>query len=169
MSSEEDDARGSSPRKGVCTEETRERRRTRSSFPLTDLKLCIFCQKSKPDPANRRKKERLVRCEGDTTPVTLLNAAQVRCDERVLLEIDQQDLRAKDVLYYRSCYGTYINPRSLQLLVKAGRGRRQGTGRCWGTGMEDVCGIRHHNDYRSTQDDHQHQHPVHQVCGMPEC
>ena len=69
----------------------------------------------KTQSKNRRLLERLVRCECDSTPATLCNAAHIRRDERVLpLEIDQQDLWAKDILYHRSCYTSYVAPRALQ-------------------------------------------------------
>ena len=84
------------------------RRLTRSSL------LCLICQEEKPDAKNRRLRERLVRCECDSTPGTLLHAAEVdnQCGndaevdnaERILLEIQNQDLWAKDILYHRSCY-----------------------------------------------------------------
>ena len=104
------------PAKLVCTED---RRRTRSSLPRTDPKKCLICQEDKRDSRNRRKLEKLTRCEGDSTPVTLLNAAQIRGDERVLLEIDQQDLWAKDVLYHTSCYKRFTSPSSLRVIVES--------------------------------------------------
>ena len=51
-------------------------------------------------------------------PATLCYTAQVREDDRVLLEIDQQDLWAKDVLYHPSCYANYVSQRALQQKLK---------------------------------------------------
>ena len=99
------------PQKLLC-------RRTRSSIPRTDLRKCIICQAEKRQKRNRRLVERLARCEGDTTPATLCYAAQVRQDERVLLEIDQQDLWAKDILYHASSYTNYVSQRALEQLLK---------------------------------------------------
>lgn len=50
--------------------------------------------------------EKLARCEGDFNPgdVTERCPDYIRRDERVVLEIDQQGLWAKDVLYHTSCY-----------------------------------------------------------------
>ena len=74
-------------------------RQTRSSFGRTEANLCLFCQTKKRDRRrDRRQFEDLVRCEGDSTPATLVSAADVRGDERILLEIRDQDLWAKDVL-----------------------------------------------------------------------
>ena len=62
--------------------------------------------------------ERLVRLECDSASGTLCNAAQVRQDDRVLLEIMDQDLWAKDILYHASCYANYVSPRALQFKLK---------------------------------------------------
>ena len=43
------------------------------------------------------------------------DAAHIRRDERVLLEIDLQDLWAKDIpLHHRSCHLAYVSPRALE-------------------------------------------------------
>ena len=93
-------------------------RRLRSSCPSTDLRKCIICQDDKRQRKNRRVLESLHRCTWDRTPGTFLNAARVRNDERVLLEIDGADLHAKDVLYHPSCYKDYTSTRALELLAK---------------------------------------------------
>ena len=46
-----------------------------------------------------------------------MNAAQIRRHDRILLEIDQQDLWAKDILYHVSCYKVFTSPRALHLIV----------------------------------------------------
>ena len=93
-------------------------RQTRSSFGRTEANLCLFCQTKKRDRRDRRRFENLVRCEGDSTPATLVSAADVRGDERILLEIRYQDLWAKDVLYHRSYYQSYTSPSTLKRLVE---------------------------------------------------
>ena len=93
-------------------------RQTRSSFGRTEANLCLFCQTKKRDRQDRRRFEDLVRCEGDSTPATLVSAADVRGDERILLEIRDQDLWAKDVLYHRSCFQSYTSPSTLKRLVE---------------------------------------------------
>ena len=65
-----------------------------------------------------------MRCECDSTPGTLLHAAEAynQCGsdaevdnaKRILLEIQNQDLWAKDILYHRSCYLSYVSPRKLE-------------------------------------------------------
>ena len=115
MSSEEEDIR-SPQAKRARTDSIRSLRRRRS-FPRTDLKLCLFCQSEKRDRRNRRIYEKLVRCEGESTPITLVNSAEIRGDERILLEIQGQDLWAKDVLYHRSCYQSFTSPRAFQIIA----------------------------------------------------
>ena len=105
------------PAKLVCTSD-RDRRRTRSSLPATDLKRCSICQEEKRDARNRRKMEKSIRCEGDSTPETLLSAAQIRGHHRIILETDQQDLWARDILYHISCYKNFTSPRALQLIIE---------------------------------------------------
>ena len=103
------------PAKLVCS---RDQRRTRSSLPRTDLKKCLICQEDKRDGRDRRRLEKLTRCEGDSTPGKLLNAAQIRRHDRILLEIDQQDLWAKDILYHVLCYKVFTSPRALHLIME---------------------------------------------------
>ena len=62
--------------------------------------------------------EKLTRCEGDSTPETLLNAAQIRGHHRIILETDQQGLWARDILYHISFYKKITNPRAMQLIIE---------------------------------------------------
>ena len=89
-----------------------ERRQTRSTDEKSDSKVWIICQSEKRERHNRRILERLVRKEGETTPSTLLNAAQIRQDEQVLLQINDKDLWAMDILYHASCYAVYVSLRA---------------------------------------------------------
>ena len=47
-----------------------------------------------------------------------MRAARIRQDERVLLEIEDSDLHAKDVLYHASYYKDFTCPRQLDLLLQ---------------------------------------------------
>ena len=73
----------------------------------------VCCQSDKKQRKNRRPLEKTIRYTWDCTPATLVNAARIRHDERVLLEIRDADLHAKDILYLY-----YASPRRLDLLVK---------------------------------------------------
>ena len=66
---------------------------------------------------NRRMVEPPHRCTWERTPATFLNAARIRNDERVLLEIEGADLHAKDVLYHASCYKKYTSTRTIGRLA----------------------------------------------------
>ena len=81
----------SPPRKAARLDEaesdllSRRARVTRSNYGRIDLKKCLFCQAEKKDRKNRRKLEELHRCTWDQTPITLVNVARIRKDERVLV------------------------------------------------------------------------------------
>ena len=89
-------------------------RTTRSSFEETKKDMCLICQAQKRDRHDRRRWEEVVRIGGHSTPATLMHAAEVRGDslhdERVLLQIRDQDVWAKDIRNHRSCYQTYTSP-----------------------------------------------------------
>ena len=38
-----------------------------------------------------------------------MNGGEIRREERILLEIEHEDLWAKDVLYHRSCYQSFTS------------------------------------------------------------
>ena len=60
-----------------------------------------------------------MRCTWECTPFSLLNAARVWKDERVLMEIEHGAyLHAKDILYHSSCYKAYTSPRQLHGLAR---------------------------------------------------
>ena len=88
-------------------------RQTRSTFERTDSDLCLSCQSKKRDRRDRRRFEDLVRCEGDSTPATLVSA-EARRDERFLLEVRDQYLWAKYVLYNRSDSSSYTSSSTLK-------------------------------------------------------
>ena len=92
-------------------------RQTRSSFGRTEANLCLFCQTKKRDRRDRRRFEVLVRCEGDSTPATLVSAADVRGSghERILLEIRDQDLWAINPATWNQ---SYTSPSTLKRLVE---------------------------------------------------
>ena len=65
---------------------------------------------------NRRKMEPLTKCE-QIKPEALLRAIDLRQDERLIqCFADDFDAVASDVVYHRSCYRQYTNPRALKYL-----------------------------------------------------
>ena len=92
--------------------------RTRSTLPGLDLTKCLKCQEEKQKRKDRRKTDKTTGCQLDCASDTLLHAANVRDDKRVLLEIQEADVHAKDVVYHNSCYKECTSPRRLELLMK---------------------------------------------------
>lgn len=82
-------------------------RRSRSSVPSTDLSQCVICQTVKKK--NKHTLEPVSQCLTEQASATLLNAARIRGDGRVLLAIERQDLIAIEVRYHRSCYSSYTH------------------------------------------------------------
>ena len=71
----------------------------RSLQPTTSMKGCLICQKSKF--AKSKSLETLSNCETFQAGATLLNAAKVRKDQRVIAAIEHQDVVAIEVKYHR--------------------------------------------------------------------
>lgn len=93
----------------------------RSEVSTSSLQHCIICQKQKPVRGAKRSNQRyekLVELQTCQAATKLREAAQIRCDERILLCImavnDPLDLVALEVKYHRSCYITYTHPRYLK-------------------------------------------------------
>ena len=51
--------------------------------------------------------------------VSLFNAAKIRGDQRVLLEVEGCDVIAKEVLYHKSCFGLSTHMKVLGKLTSA--------------------------------------------------
>ena len=78
----------------------------------------MICQ-GKEKPLKRGGKRRRAESEGLSTcaliqPQTLIDAATLRQDERLLFYLEGLDAVAADVVYHRSCYKEYTNPTSLK-------------------------------------------------------
>ena len=88
-------------------------RKTRQSQKASDLGKCLTCQGEKPDRKNRRVPEKLVQCVTFEVEFSLLNAAKIRNDERILMELEGIDGIALEVRYYRTCFQSFTHKRSL--------------------------------------------------------
>ena len=75
-------------------------------FPITDEKKSVICPCDIREPKNRRLCERLTQCFAFEAGNALLNAALIRQDERMLLEVQGVDVIVRKVLYLRSCYAS---------------------------------------------------------------
>lgn len=90
----------------------------RSSIPTTDLKKCSICQDEKPDSKNRRKKEKLTLCETMEAGTTLLDAANIQGNQRLVLALTDKDPVAIELCYHRTCYRRYTNAKQLEAFKK---------------------------------------------------
>ena len=82
-------------------------RLTRSKVDKTSGNLCLFCQQEQKKVKGIRQS--LSSCMTLEACDAIYNAAYVRGDERVLLEVlpGQPDLIAKEISYHRTCYMKY--------------------------------------------------------------
>ena len=62
--------------------------------------------------------ESLVRCTLDKAAHTLVEVAELRHDEKVLLHVRDQDLFATEVKYHKSFYRKYTNPTVFQTFCR---------------------------------------------------
>ena len=69
------------------------------------LKVCLFCKKE--SKWKNHRKEILVKCVTTTAALSILESAKEKEDEELLVEIQGQDLIAKEAQYYTSCRKEY--------------------------------------------------------------
>ena len=89
-----------------------------SLLPTTSMEGCLICQKSKRIPKSKSL-EKLSNCETFQAGATLLNAAKVRKDQRVIVAIEHQDVVAIEVKHHRSCYASYTSQKTLDAILKS--------------------------------------------------
>lgn len=97
------------PHKRVC----------RSQLQTFDIGKCVVCQKDKVKRAygkGARTREPLTLNISEFGSATLIKAARIRNDSRMLLHIDGRDTIAMEIKYHRSCYKNYVNPKQLAKL-----------------------------------------------------
>ena len=81
---------------------------------LYQVWICLNVSSGRKEPEKKQRKgEELIRCTWECTLITLVNAACIRQDQRVLLEAKHADLHAKDVQYHSSCYKKFTHPKQL--------------------------------------------------------
>ena len=91
----------------------------RSQLQTFDIDKCVVCQKDKVKRAYRkgaRTREPLTLNISEFGSATLIKAARIRNDSRMLLHIDGRDTIAMEITYHRSCYKNYVNPKQLAKL-----------------------------------------------------
>ena len=77
-----------------------------------------MCPCDKRKPKNRRLCKRLTQCLTFEAGNALLNAALIRQDERMRLEVQEVDVIVRKVLYHSSCYGSSTHRKILRKLAK---------------------------------------------------
>ena len=78
-------------------------------YGITSFDKCIICQREKNQKKGTKRYEPLSNCETYQASWTLLNAAKVRQDERIIVAIEREDVVAIEVKYHRSCYKDYTS------------------------------------------------------------
>ena len=77
---------------------------------------CFHCRKKDKYKKDKKNKEPLLTCETDNVEANIKNAAKIRNDQRVLLDIEGKNLKAIEMRYHKTCYAAYINNRQLKLI-----------------------------------------------------
>ena len=98
-------------------------RPTRSSLLATDMRKCAICQTEKTDPKDRRRAEKLTTCETMQAGRTLLKAAKVRGDQRLIVSLSDHDPIAIELRYHRTCYRMYTNTKQIEMIQKNQEGK----------------------------------------------
>ena len=100
-------------------------RSTRSSLLVTEMQKCSICQSEKTDGKDRRRKEKLTLCETMQAGTTLLEAAKIRGDQRLIVALSGQDPIAIELRYHRTCYRTYTNTKQIEVIQKNQEGKHE--------------------------------------------
>ena len=93
-------------------------RGSRSQMQSFSVKKCIICQTDKvvKTKGKARTREPLTQNISELGSASLLRAARIRNDERVLLQIEGRDTIALEIKYHRSCYKEYVRHETLSRL-----------------------------------------------------
>lgn len=117
----------------------------RSQLQKFDIGKCAICQKDKVQSSNSkgaRTREPLTLNISEFGSATLIKAAQIRNDSRMLLHTDGRDTIAMEIKYHRSCYKNYVHPKQLAKLEEQNcqeeDGRTEGYNKAFGKIKEFV-------------------------------
>ena len=81
-------------------------------------KICFICRKIKKLNHEKKSYEFTISVMREDVEEKIKNAARIRKDERVLLDVEGQDLKAIGYYYHRTCYARYTNIKTLTNLTK---------------------------------------------------
>ena len=89
----------------------------RSHVQRLDIDKCIICQVERCKRGKgARSREALTQNISEYGSASLLRAAEIRGDNRVLLQIKGQDCISHEIKYHRSCYKNYVRLETLTKL-----------------------------------------------------
>ena len=77
-------------------------------------------------------------CEHDDVEEKIKSAAKIRNDKRVLLDIEDKDIKAIEHSYHRTCYGSYTNKKTLANIE---RQKEEKADNAFHTAFNKVCAI----------------------------
>lgn len=114
-----------------------ERRLSRSHFEPFDVGRCAMCQKNKMKKGTRSR-EPLTLNMTECASITLMNAAQIRNDKRLLKEIKDQDTIALEIKYHKTCYRDYVRPNSLENIERQNCEEEDATNRSYNSAFDKI-------------------------------
>ncbi len=101
-----------------------EPKRSRRSLLTPGLKekeeRCFACREKVKYLPDKKNQEKLLKVETKDVADNIVDAAEVRNDERVKLDLAGRDPIAIEIQYHRSCYANYINPKTLDRIKGKG-------------------------------------------------
>ena len=101
------------------TEPPPAKRMLRSQVDAFDINKCAICQQHKTKLTKNkgaRSREPLSLNKTATGSASLLKAAEIRDDRRLLLQLQGKDTIAIGIKYHKSCYVQYVRPGALAKL-----------------------------------------------------
>ena len=99
----------------VKSKEESDASQTRSCLQSTNIKSCWIYQKEKTDGKERRRKKKFTNCENVQAGDTLLEAAKIRKDRRLIVALGDQDPVAIEVCYHKTCYRHYTDLKQMNV------------------------------------------------------
>ncbi len=105
-----------------CVTPKKRTRRSDVSTPIAPKQeKCFVCRKEVKYKKDKKNKEPLLICEDENVANRIKDAAIVRNDKRLLLDIGQMDpatITTLELKYHKPCYSSFTNSRQLDILRK---------------------------------------------------
>ena len=91
---------------------------SRSNVQLTDLKLCLFCQRAKKLKKVPWQEEPLAKCPIMDGSASVKSAAVASQDPRLLVAVEGVDLIAMDIVCHASCFRDNTRKSTIERLCR---------------------------------------------------